>query len=441
MTRREIVLIAAAFTLLAWQLLLPGFIGMANNGDFPRVTGRFCLQPAEGGWADNFVYFVSRYHRAAAACWNSESPGTATWLTALAGGGITEDFDIRRLGAIYSAIFLTGFGALLVALRPLGAHRQTLLALLALLLFADVRNVAYFNSFFTDAPALAALCLLVPGGLLRSSWLIGAGAFLFAASKGQHALAAWPFLVLLLMTRRRTAQAAALFILVVSVWVYHAPPRTYQAQAAFNAIFFRILPNAASPETEASELGLRPDDLRFVGQHAFVPDSQALNPPWMDEFSRRVSHENLMSFYWKHPAIALDFLWSDLKTHATVLRPPNLSNFERRAGRPAGTLDQRFALWTRAREIVQRSWPWVLALVHLLLTGLAIRLALQGNWTLLALEAAALCEFVPASLGDCLETYRHLQVFQAMTDWGIWVAITALVSKRITPRGSSALPS
>ena len=33
--------------ILAWKLLLPGFIGMADNGDFGKVAGPLCLASAE----------------------------------------------------------------------------------------------------------------------------------------------------------------------------------------------------------------------------------------------------------------------------------------------------------------------------------------------------------------------------------------------------------
>lgn len=426
MRAREWSLMAAAAAVLAWQLLIPGFVGMANNGDFARVAGRFCLQAAGRGGADNFIYFVPRYERSPEACWDAQSPGTATWLAGLAGAGVTSAFDMRRLGTIYSVIFLVGFGALLAALRPLGSWKQGVLAAAALVMFGDVRNVAYFNSFFTDAPALAGLCLLVPGAMLRSTGLIAAGTLLFAASKGQHALAAWPFLALLWLTNRRMANAAAaVAILAVAIWVYRAPPRTYQGQAVFNVLFWRLLPQAANQADAAAELGLRPEDLRFAGQHAFLPDSQALNPPWMAEFSGRLTHFHLLRYYLRHPGVAFGFVREDLYKQATQLRPPNLSNFGRSSGKPPGALDQRFAFWTRAREAVQRFWPPILALLHLGLLACAGWLARRGDWTLLTVELAAVCEFLPASLGDCLETYRHLQVFHALTDWGIFVAVVS----------------
>jgi hypothetical protein len=427
MRSREWLLMSAAAAVLAWQLMIPGFIGMANNGDFARVAGRFCLQAAGSGSADNFIYFVPQYERSPQACWDAQSPGTAAWVAGLAGAGVTGTFDIRRLGAIYCVIFLVGFGALLAVLRPLGPWKQGILAATALLMFGDVRNAAYFNSFFTDTPALAGLCLLIPGAMLRSSGLMAAGALLFAASKGQHALAAWPFLVLFWLTNRRAANAvAAVAILAASIWVYRAPPRTYQGQAVFNVFFWRLLPRAAYPAETAAELGLRPEDLRFVGQHSFLTGSQALNPPWMDEFSVRVTHLNLLRYYARHPGVAFAFAREDLYEQATHLRPANLSNYQRRSGKPPGALDQRFALWTRTREAAQRCWPPILALLHLVLLTYAVWLARRADWTLLAVEIAALCEFLPASLGDCLETSRHLQVFTALTDWGIFVAVVSL---------------
>ena len=59
--------------ILAWKLLLPGFIGMADNGDFGKVAGSLCLSSAEPE-RDNF--FQPLYVRAQANCYHANLPSS-----------------------------------------------------------------------------------------------------------------------------------------------------------------------------------------------------------------------------------------------------------------------------------------------------------------------------------------------------------------------------
>ncbi len=62
-TLTEALLASLCAAILIWQLLLPGFIGMANNGDFGKVIGPLSMDGADRG-ADNFIFFESDYVRA-----------------------------------------------------------------------------------------------------------------------------------------------------------------------------------------------------------------------------------------------------------------------------------------------------------------------------------------------------------------------------------------
>ena len=61
-------LAAACATVLAAQLLLPGYIGIANNGDFGKVYGWLGLGPR--GPETNFAYFQPDYVWAARNYWD-----------------------------------------------------------------------------------------------------------------------------------------------------------------------------------------------------------------------------------------------------------------------------------------------------------------------------------------------------------------------------------
>jgi hypothetical protein len=69
--------------ILAWKLLLPGFIGMADNGDFGKVAGPLCLATAEPE-SENF--FHPLYIRAKANCFPTHVPTSEfalAWLASI----------------------------------------------------------------------------------------------------------------------------------------------------------------------------------------------------------------------------------------------------------------------------------------------------------------------------------------------------------------------
>lgn len=109
--------------ILAWQLLLPGFIGMANNGDFPKVSGPLCLEGADHE-TEKFVYFEPDYVRGPAFCYNPHIPSSEivpAWMASsleLVLGDKTH-FDIRWLGALHALIFTSAYYLLLLLLRSL----------------------------------------------------------------------------------------------------------------------------------------------------------------------------------------------------------------------------------------------------------------------------------------------------------------------------------
>jgi hypothetical protein len=66
----------AAAVVLAFQLLLPPYYGLADNGDFSKVAGRFSLAATRGDGADNFVYAPGKYREDPKHYWNAGLPSS-----------------------------------------------------------------------------------------------------------------------------------------------------------------------------------------------------------------------------------------------------------------------------------------------------------------------------------------------------------------------------
>jgi hypothetical protein len=469
--RRELVALAVCAITLALQLFLPGFIGLADNGDFPKISRPLCLGPADGR-AQAFVYFVSDYERRPDLCWSSGLYSSAlvpAWIASELEqiAGDPKNFDIRWLGAANTALFLFFFYVLLVAMRPLAGWCWMVACVFALWFFTDVSFVSYFNSFFSDSAALLGAMIAAAAAI----WLLAAdkvrlapvcvffgGALLYVTSKSQHAvLGVVPALMLAVIGFRAgkravriTSWAGAACLLGAMAWMMATTPAWYKGQPRFNLIFSGIALKSQTPLEDLRELGLGPDDLKYVGLNAFSPGGPANDERWYSEFCRRTSYGKVAAFYARHPGRTLWLLWGALgpADGAAARRPWNLSNFRREDGHPPGAKTERFASWSRIRDAVSRNWPSHIVVWYAMLAWGAInvlrrskeRFARALAIAALGIAAVAVGEFSLAALTDAIETNRHMLLFQLFTDFTMFYALLWRLWKWQARRDSNPRP-
>jgi hypothetical protein len=438
---------------LASELFLPGFIGLADNGDFPKVSMSLCIGAADDR-AQAFSYFVSDYVRGNAYCWDSGLKSSAVvpaWFasTLEQAVGSPEKFDIRWLGGVNAALFLVFFYVLLIAIRTLEGWRWIAACILALWIFTDVSFVAYFNSFFADSAALLGAMIAAASAL----WLLAAdetrllpvcvfagGALLFVTSKAQHAIYGFvPALLLAVLgytakkrAVRFTSWGAAGCLLASAAWMVASTPDWYKAQPRFNLIFSKIAKKSASPLDDFRELGLGAPDLKYIGTNAFAPGNPTENEQWLAAFCSRTGYGKLLAYYVRHPAMMFGLMHEALGPEGAASRRPwNLSNFRRAEGKPAGARTERFASWSRVRDWLSGVWPMHVAVWYALVLGGAVfvlrrrksRFGVALAAATLGAAAIGLGEFSVAALADSLETHRHLLLFQLFTDLTIFFAL------------------
>ncbi len=446
----EALLLSLCAAILIWKLLLPGFIGMANNGDFGKVIGPLSMDGADRG-ADNFIFFESHYVRAtqyylAAPYFSSET--ALAWVASSIERifGDPGRFDIRWMGALHILIFLLFYSAILLLLRPLEPASRIVLSLAALWIFADTGLTAYLNSFFTDTAAilggLAAVILAVHLSLADRSplmplTLFGLASLLFVASKAQHgvlgiAAAGFAFSLAWRSSESRTrlaASAVGLAILSAMIWIVASTPSYYTAQARFNLIFYWLLPNSTTPAQDLAELGLSAADMRYSGMTSYSSRTPMNDAAFRDYFSSRTSYTGVLNFYLRHPSRPLSKLASDLWREAPNRRVVYLSNYRRDQGKPAGARDPQLASWSALRTRLFRWWPphiliWLLAAICV--PPFQFRTAnprLRSlAWAISVPAVLAIAEFLTVSLADACETDRHLTMFHIFTDMTVFLA-------------------
>ncbi|MEI9972672.1 MAG: hypothetical protein WDO73_11800 [Ignavibacteriota bacterium] len=424
---------------------------MADNGDFGKVAAPLCLASAE---PDRENFFHSLYLRAPENCHLTHIPASESAVAGLA--SLLElrlasptRFDIRWLGALHALLFLLAYASLLSLLRPLSAIPRFALSLVALWIFADVGLLAYFNSFYTDTTAalgaLAAAFLaahLFTGKRTAGATvlLFGLSALLFVTSKAQHgALAPIPAGFAFLIAWRaptkprvRTmARFTGVLLLSAMAWVVLSTPAWYKSQARFDLVFYKLAKGSPTPGRDLAELGLSPDDARYVGLTSYVPGGPMNDAAWVDRFGARCTYGRVALFYLQHPARTLRILWSDLQGQAWQRRIPGLANYTRASGRPEGTMAVSLSSWSELRTWSSRRWPAWIAIWLAVAPIAALRLA-RGDrpplctalaWTLTGVSLMAAGEFGIASLADSVETPRHLLLFHVFSDISIFLVL------------------
>ena len=230
----EIITLAAA-AIIAYLLFIPPVVGIADNGDFARLTIPFGLRHSPhyfkiverdytymspGDFAqlskDNPQSFCSEYIPVAAALAISSLVSK------------TGVFDIRFLGLVHATLFLAGVYALLFACSALPVRLQLLIGTLILLVLTDATYIAWFNSMYQDAATLVFTLIAIAVG----AQVIAAARFdpaaltmlvtatsLVALSKPQHSLPLTLSLVLAGLILLRTYRPASRASTVVAAAV------------------------------------------------------------------------------------------------------------------------------------------------------------------------------------------------------------------------------
>jgi hypothetical protein len=451
----DVVLVSLLALILTLQLLIPPFIGLADNGDFPKIAGLLCLH---NDGTQNFRYFVSNYAYSQRYCYDRGlrfsgviPAAAAIHFSRLIRG--TTQFDIRYLGMCYAIGLLVTFYLLLVFLRRYPLLVRVSLAAFVLWIFSDVAYVSYFNSFYSDTIALLSLLLMVVTALhivanKQPRWIVWtlftAACVLFVTSKAQHGLwAIFPAGFAVWSAMRSQSRSlkiyswalCAVLLSASAIEFFIATPKWYKATALYSVVFLKVLKSSPTPNQDITSLGLSPMELRNVGLSPWAPHSRVANLQWLLPFYD-VTSRSLLSFYLHHPRRVWRILVQDLRTRAPLIRSRELPNFRQEDGYPPGALATRFSSWSSLRSRLLSAWPSHIIVWYLLLIIVATLMLVRhpcsftrgASAICLGVAAMALLEFCFASLTDALQTERHLFLFQAMTDVTVCFGAGALLT-------------
>ena len=435
------MLFVVAAALIAWQLFVPPALGVADNGDYPKLIGSACL----GGEHPMFSYAAFTWVRAPANCWNSGMITSASLpfrITLAAAEPFSGDrYDLRFLGAAWAVLFLVAFAML----QRLARGRPWIPAG-ALLIFCSATYVPWFNSFYFDTASyvflwlsmVAVIRLMLCETVRIAEYIVAVVAvLLLTVSKAQHTALALPLIAALWLDFGRAgfpgrfARAGASAVIVLTALaMFVTSPRSYQAVNTWNALLYRALPHAANPADDLASMGIDPAMARYAGKHAFLPDSPMNDPVKAAEIGRVITPLRLVRFYARHPVIT-GLVFRDALAEGSLqrvrmqigARQYRLGNYEMNTGEPPEAQSHFMDFWTswKAAAFGNRPWlygAWALALLAVSWI-LALRqphkfrrrvVALTAIWTTMVLLAPLLVLF------DGVDTGRHLFLYNAMLD-------------------------
>jgi hypothetical protein len=433
-------LLAAAAAIVAYQVMAPPIVGLADQGDFARMIGRFGYGPEDQSPDLKFMYVVRKYvpdphfRYPGWEQFNSEYlfVGTAVALNRL----ISTDgkLDVVVVGLVHGLAFLCAFARLLWVTRRF--RTAPLLWTAGLVVLTDAAYTAYWNSFYAE-PAMCIFFLLLLAesiGIWNSAeprvwqmvrWMLLA--VLWVLAKPQNVPMGVLLTIFALRLRawsgkarnRQVAAAGCAAILATSIFSAVTVPEPIRWETGYDMVFRAIIPESHHPGEDLQVLGLDPQLAKYGGTWAEGhPFYELVNG---GAFHSKITPFKIALFYLLRPAR----FWKHIKVMlgAAFLLRDFYGNYEKSTGYPPATRSQAFSLWSRfhAAVLERASRPLFFALLVCAIamvwrwfrSGIEERRSLEFLSLLLACCLAALFTVL---LGDCWDNIKHFYEFNLLFD-------------------------
>jgi hypothetical protein len=444
--------LACAAAIVFYQVLIPPIVGLADQGDFARMIGRFGYGPEDKSPDLKFMFVVRKYvpdPKFRYPDWeqfNSEYLFTASAVALNRLVSKDGGLDISLMGLVHALAFLAALARLLWVTRRLRA--APILWIGALIVLTDAAYTAYWNSFYAE-PAMCIFFLLLAaetiaiwqspdiGAAQLARWAVWA--MLWVLAKPQNAPAGIVLAAFALRMRwwagKRRAQRAAVAscaaIASVAVFGIATVPQPIRWETGYDMVFRAIVPESHDAAADLQTFGLDPSLAKYGG-------TWAEGHPFYELVTGGAFHDKITTFrivrfyllrparFWKHIKVML--------ASAFLLRD-FYGNFEKAAGYPRATQSHAFSVWSELhKNLLEPLARWIF--FGLLLSGAA----LGGLWTraphrrrdvefAALLLACCLAAMFTVLLGDCWDNIKHFYMFNLLFDACVLAGAAALASR------------
>lgn len=388
--RLEVISVFWAAAILTFILLIKPIIGVADNGDFGRIMGPAGLEHIAEDYRDKyFGYFNREYRITPPASLYGSYFSTEVFLVKLAKmlnfifHPYNDIFDIRFLSVIYSAILLTALYLIIKVNKPKALAGGIVLALLLTLIFTDIGYISYFNSFYGEALSLTSFLLVIALAMClikqktpKTITLIGfcLAALLLTGAKLQNVpigIILSVFSLRFLSLRkdrlwRSTIITFALLLVLISFKSYLSVPENIRVCNKYQSVFFGVLKDSPSPDSDLKELGIDRALSVLAGTNYFMKEYPInINDPWlMEEVNSNISPFKVSLFYLKHPLRYLEKLHISAKHGFKLLQ--GFGSFEKSENKGYRKVAESFRFWS---DFKMNVLPHSLILIVMLFLG------------------------------------------------------------------------
>jgi hypothetical protein len=435
--------------IIGYQLFIPPSIGLANNGDFGKVTGLFGFDSPPG---DTYSYIDLKYHFESRYRYNSGFYSSETLLVPVAlvlNNIFSKDgsLDLRWMGLVHGLLFILAVYLLQSLLAEVGRRRRVFLWTSVTIVFGDAMYASYFNSFYMDAAAYVFLMLAVVLFLRSVAWRRRSDAVclvicvvLMLLAKSQHAIlglwlaplfaffggSLWPG------NRRFFASVSTAAVLAATILSVKASPSDYAARGYYSVIFTRILPHSQNVRADLESLGLDDSYEKLIGTNTYSAESGMNDPAFIRVFMERTSYSRLGRYFLTHPREAYLAARTSLAEGGRQRAP--MGNFDRSAGLPGSSESQAFTLWSNAKRMLFDGRGVRYLNCFLAMTLLTCAIATARRRTLpsvlmagiYALAGMGMTEMLIASLADAVDVTRHYFIAAAILDLELLIVFALL---------------
>lgn len=437
----------ALFTIVfIWQIFIPPALSVANDNDFQKLAGRYCLGNDPRTGPVLFDYTSLRWHFSPQACirWPQRTVAEVPFVVAMGLNRLFTSkswFDMRWMGAVYGVLFLAGFIWMQHALSFTRPATSFAVQAAYLLVVCNAVYIPWFNTFYFDAltfacltGAIAGLCLLALRPRASAITILFTGFWLamVAGSKSQHAAIALVCLPLFWLPSPKRGpgpvwpRVASTFLVVGgAILSLGTIPGSYRGMAPFNVLFYRILPSVADPAHYLAETRIPPFWSRYIGQHTFMPGSALEKEAAQEKFATWFGPTDLIEFYARHPSLAWHIAEINL-TEASYDRvrmktgnlEHRLGNYEKSVGKPPQALSHFLGVWPAIKHGIISGRPFVYLAWIIAVIGAAWALAppVPRMRILLLVFTACLAVAWAIPMLDGLDAGRHLAIFNFLLD-------------------------
>ncbi len=363
-------------------------VGMADNGDYYRVINGNGLYKLDRGQVDEyFEYFSTDY--GIYQYYNEYESSLISSQTLFIRTALTLDklftkndsiFDIRFLSAIIGIWAVFDIYMLVnYATRFLGNRNGYIAGALAVLIFADTGYTSYFNSFYAEGLVFvsflgaAASALLIFQNRSRPRALLAFYIFnslTLITAKQQNAPLGFLLGLLILplifhifrqqphktksLPIRKTVFAASCSLLLCGcgVLVYFSIPQEFVDINKFHSMTRGITISSANPETALDHFDINPQYSLLDGAIYYerYPSVDVEGRELKTDFYPNYGFISVIIYYIEHPE-DFSLLLNRAAKVAYIIRPDEMGNYLRSAGKSPGQKTSFFALhsWLKRR--------------------------------------------------------------------------------------------